>query len=1190
MTVNAGDIAFLGANADDPDVFAFLVRTTIAAGDGFILTDGGFITDTGVASTTFRSTEGFLQYTAPAGGVAAGSVIVIDPVGLTATRNGGGAGGTVAILPNSTPASATIALAVSGDQITAYTVTGGTHLTGAPTLIAFIDFGTGAYTGSGSTNASNIPTIAGGQVLDLANVDNSIVNTTDPSTLTLAQLSDPTLFLVSDDTRFDFTSLSSGGGAGVTVSIGDASVAEGDAGTTLLTFTVTRSDNTTAFEVDFTTMDGTATVADGDYDATSGTLVFTVDGDLTQEVTIVVNGDTTPEPNETLTVELSDLVDVTGTTTIADASGTGTIVNDDIVFTLIGTIQGAGHKAPSVGGPVTDFGNSGDTRFNVEGVVTAITTTGFWIQDEGDGDILTSDGIFVFTGVPSAPNFGTVPASITLGETVQLLNVQVSEFRPGGSGGGNNLTITQLIASTGTLVELGGFTDIAPVVIGVDRMIPTGQVSDPGFLTFDPTTDAIDFWESLEGMLVEIPQSVAVSPTFAFRAPDPADPSNLEGPPANEIWVRLPGNTDPSSLTPPGGLILGETDPNPERIQIDDLTNPVEFPDVKVGDVLSPVTGVVGYDFTNYEVLVATAPAIVTPTTNAPEESPIEADERQVTIATYNVLNLDPKLESTALGAVAGSTLFTRLGNSDDDIGDGRYAGIAFDIAVAMQAPTIIALQEVQDNDGAEISGVLAADVTLKTLTDLIQSTYGIEYTFFEVPPTTSNNTGGQPNANIRNAFLYRADEVAFIAGSLIDDAAFANNRRPLVGEFEKNGVAFTVINNHLNSKGGDNGIFGNVQPPVLTSEPERITLANIVNDYVDDLLAADADAKVVVLGDMNDFAYSAPLRALEGTGAEKVLTNLAELLPDNDRYTFNFQGNSQDLDHILVSDTLFDEAEVEVDILHINVDFTDQASDHDPILSLLDFTNFDESLTLTAGDDSIDGGAGDDTVLGLNGDDTLSGGTGDDVLNGGAGDDILIGGEGDETYVVDSTGDVVLEAEDEGLDLVVASLAWTLGANLEDLVIDGVRGFRGTGNTLDNAITGNAGGNALIGRDGDDTLSGLGGNDTLNGGNGDDELIGGEGDDRLLGGRGNDTYTGGAGADTFVFSARAGDDVITDFEVGVDKVSLLPFGFADFAAVMAVTVDTAEGARIDLPGATDDTILFSGVTKAQFGMADFLI
>jgi len=77
MAINAGDIAFVGINATDPDQFAILALNAIAAGDSFYLTDGGITGVSGAASAYFRATEGFLQYIAPAGGIAAGTVILI---------------------------------------------------------------------------------------------------------------------------------------------------------------------------------------------------------------------------------------------------------------------------------------------------------------------------------------------------------------------------------------------------------------------------------------------------------------------------------------------------------------------------------------------------------------------------------------------------------------------------------------------------------------------------------------------------------------------------------------------------------------------------------------------------------------------------------------------------------------------------------------------------------------------------------------------------------------------------------------------------------------------------------------------------------------------------------------------------------------------------------------------------------
>ena len=107
-----------------------------------------------------------------------------------------------------------------------------------------------------------------------------------------------------------------------------------------------------------------------------------------------------------------------------------------------------------------------------------------------------------------------------------------------------------------------------------------------------------------------------------------------------------------------------------------------------------------------------------------------------------------------------------------------------------------------------------------------------------------------------------------------------------------------------------------------------------------------------------------------------------------------------------------------------------------------------------------------------------ITGNAGDNVLDGGAGADTLTGGAGDDTYVIDVAGDIVIEAAGEGLDLVVSTVSFTLGADIEDLTLTGSAAVDATGNALDNFITGNAGTNVL---------RGLGGNDTLDGDEGDD-------------------------------------------------------------------------------------------------------
>jgi len=134
------------------------------------------------------------------------------------------------------------------------------------------------------------------------------------------------------------------------------------------------------------------------------------------------------------------------------------------------------------------------------------------------------------------------------------------------------------------------------------------------------------------------------------------------------------------------------------------------------------------------------------------------------------------------------------------------------------------------------------------------------------------------------------------------------------------------VIANHFNSKGGDDPLYGRFQPPTLSSQIQRNQQAQVVNDFVDSILALDSNARVIVLGDLNDFYFSAPLTTLKGS----VLHALIETLPESERYTYVFEGNSQDLDHILLSDGLF-LGVFEYDVVHVNSEFANQVSDHDP-------------------------------------------------------------------------------------------------------------------------------------------------------------------------------------------------------------------------------------------------------------------
>jgi len=143
--------------------------------------------------------------------------------------------------------------------------------------------------------------------------------------------------------------------------------------------------------------------------------------------------------------------------------------------------------------------------------------------------------------------------------------------------------------------------------------------------------------------------------------------------------------------------------------------------------------------------------------------------------------------------------------------------------------------------------------------------------------------------------------------------------------------------------------------------------------------------------------------------------------------------------------------------------------------------------LTGTADADTLQGGSGNDRVFALAGDDALIGKAGDDLLDGGAGLDTMGGGPGNDTYLVDNTGDVVMENAGEGADQVVSSVGYTLPDHVENLTLTGTAATSATGNALDNVLVGNSAKNVLTGGAGDDVLDGGGGADTMAGGTGDD-------------------------------------------------------------------------------------------------------
>ena len=172
--------------------------------------------------------------------------------------------------------------------------------------------------------------------------------------------------------------------------IGDATVVEGDSSTSDLTFTITRTNVPLATEVQVTTSDNTAT-SGSDFAALTGQTVSFASGEVTKTVTVLVNGDTAVEADETLTVSLVP-VDF-GTVSLNDA--VGTIVNDDIATV---TLTGGTPQNESDSGETASFVFTATLDVAVDGGFTISHTVDDGSATVADGDYVDNDGMLVFTG------------------------------------------------------------------------------------------------------------------------------------------------------------------------------------------------------------------------------------------------------------------------------------------------------------------------------------------------------------------------------------------------------------------------------------------------------------------------------------------------------------------------------------------------------------------------------------------------------------------------------------------------------------------------------------------------------------------------------------------------------------------------------------------------------------------------
>ncbi|KAI0472275.1 DNase I-like protein [Xylaria cf. heliscus] len=590
----------------------------------------------------------------------------------------------------------------------------------------------------------------------------------------------------------------------------------------------------------------------------------------------------------------------------------------------IGEINGKRFLSPYAGQSVT----------NVTGVVTAKGPSGIWLRAlEATRDERVSDGIYVY-GSALAKN-----ASVATGDVI-VIDGLVSEYRSSV----DYLPLTEITSPKVRTVLARNHT-FTPIVLGKQRSPPTKLLSslDGGDVfgvpnnqslisvvnpVLQPDRYGLDFWESLVGEYVTI------------KSPRAVGRPNQYG----DTWVV--GTWATTGDNKRTGLTLSSKDGNPEAILI---TSPLDGTsnrkDGKLGDKLEDITGVVTQGFGFYQIQPLTKLAVISslaPAVSGATTLTSDGTCSGITVGGYNIENFSP--------------------------GDKAHVtAVASQIVNYLKTPDLLAIQEVQDNNGETDDGTVDSGLTLSTLADAIAtlSNGSVVYNFTYINPIDGQN-GGAPGGNIRNAYLYRPEILQLQGGSdaVIGDATTANevlqgptlkynpglidptntaweaSRKPLVAAWELVGATakkgqgkqkplFTV-NVHFTSKGGSSSLHGDARPPVNGGVEQRVAQGQATGAFVKEILARDNDARVLTIGDYNEFAFAKPVQTFAKVSGLKDLDEVTGI-PAPERYSYLYDANSQELDHAFVSSKLGKGAKFQH--VHVNtwLAYDDMTSDHDP-------------------------------------------------------------------------------------------------------------------------------------------------------------------------------------------------------------------------------------------------------------------
>ena len=894
----------------------------------------------------------------------------------------------------------------------------------------------------------------------------------------------------------------------VQASVSNLSVTEGNGGTTIAIFTVTISQAlTSTATVDFTTTSGSAT-AGTDFIAQVGTLTFPA-GTTTQTVTILVNGDVTPEPNEFFFLDLSNPVNVT----LGSPEGICQISNDESTTgsqqLLAVGFQGGLFRVDPLTAATAQIGNTG---FSLIHGISSDANTGTLYGITQSAQVFTIDtttGVGTFRANVSNFNPGAFEGDVAFDAANNVLYWFTSDSVP---------RLIRINPTTGVSVDLGQLQSGGVPLVSNAAGINADACAFRGNILYAVMEDGLtgananlnDALVTIDLNTLEVTFVGPLGPNF------PRGGAGLAYDVANDVFyygfASGAGSDTLYRVNPATGAatLVG-------NLGVTGFTTGLAFsgaptpPVLTIGDA-QVVEGDIGT--TNLTFSLSLSRPATTAVTVQFATQPGSALQGSDYVNASGTLTFTPgQTMQTVTVRIANDlvtepdeTFFLSLSNpTGADLGDGLAVGIIVDNDVDRSADSLFG----GDGDDTLIGGagdnLISANggndsVDAGDGNDSVLGGSGNDTLFGNAGNDTLNGQGGNDVLDGGLGDDTIVWEGAASGNDLIGDTAGDNTLR-----VNGNGTANTFV---LSESAND--------LLVVSEGSKSVTVGPTFNQVIVD--GGNGDDSITI-NSLLDIPAVAVL-VLGGNGNDSISAAGASL----GNVRLQLSGNAG-------NDTIVGSEDGDTITGDDGNDALYGGSGDDTVSG----GNGNDNLFGQTGNDSLQGNAGDDSLRGNDGNDTVDGGDGFDVLLGQAGDDSLLGGAGDDS-LDGSTGNDTLSG-DLGLDTLTGgdgndSLD---GGRNDDSISGGAGNDTLRGDHGNDTIDAGDGDDNVIGGDGNDVIAGGLGNDAINGSDGDDAINGGAGNDTLLGGDGNDTLGGGGGTD--VLLGGDGDDAING-QGGTDTIA----------------------------------------------------